>query len=73
MRHASAQFAHRLSTASRSIKVVNRNKKQAPADEPVGIVIAGVKPAEDAPRFVAFVWGPVPEAELQATAATKAA
>ncbi|MBA2302769.1 MAG: hypothetical protein H0W08_09060 [Acidobacteria bacterium] len=53
--------------------MVNRNKKQAPADEPVGIVIAGVKPAEDAPRFVAFVWGPVPEAELQATAATKAA
>lgn len=34
--------------------------------EPVGIVISRGSRAEDPPRFLAYVWGPVPEAELDA-------
>jgi hypothetical protein len=32
--------------------------------EPMGIVISRGSRDEDAPRFAAYVWGPVPEAEL---------
>jgi hypothetical protein len=32
--------------------------------EPVGIVISNGTRREDAPRFAAYVWGPVPESEL---------
>jgi hypothetical protein len=32
--------------------------------EPMGIVISRGSREEDAPRFAAYVWGPVPEAEL---------
>ena len=32
--------------------------------EPVGIVISSGARHEDAPRFAAYVWGPVPESEL---------
>jgi hypothetical protein len=31
------------------------------AREPLGIVIADGGPADAAPRFSAFVWGPVPD------------
>ena len=31
--------------------------------EPVGIVISSGSRAEKEPRFVAYVWGPAPEAE----------
>ena len=34
--------------------------------EPVGIVISSGIRAEEAPRFTAYVWGPVPEVELAA-------
>lgn len=30
--------------------------------EPVGIVISNGSRREDAPRFAAYVWGPVPDA-----------
>lgn len=32
--------------------------------EPIGIVISRGSHEEAAPRFAAYVWGPVPEAEL---------
>jgi hypothetical protein len=32
--------------------------------EPIGIVISSGSRDEDAPKFAAYVWGPVPEAEL---------
>ena len=32
--------------------------------EPVGIVISNGTRHENAPRFAAYVWGPVPESEL---------
>lgn len=34
--------------------------------EPVGIIISNGSRGEDTPRFAAYVWGPVPEAELDA-------
>jgi len=36
------------------------------ADEPMGIVISSGSHADDAPRFSAYVWGPVPEADANA-------
>jgi len=36
------------------------------AVEPVGIVISNGARYADEPRFAAYVWGPVPEAELDA-------
>jgi len=38
--------------------------KESEMVEPMGIVISRGSRAEDAPRFAAYVWGPVPEAEL---------
>ena len=40
------------------------------AREPLGIVIADGGPGDAAPRFSAFVWGPVPE-DLEAEARGK--
>ena len=50
--------------------MINRSKKEQVADEPVGIVIARGRNIDTPPRFAAFVWGPVPDAELEASAAT---
>lgn len=36
------------------------------ADEPMGIVISSGSQGDDAPRFSAYVWGPVPEADADA-------
>lgn len=33
--------------------------------EPVGIVISNGPRHDEAPRFSAYVWGPVPEAEVE--------
>jgi hypothetical protein len=33
------------------------------SDEPVGIVISNGSRREEVPRFAAYVWGPVPDAE----------
>jgi hypothetical protein len=38
--------------------------KESEILEPMGIVISRGSRAEDVPRFAAYVWGPVPEAEL---------
>lgn len=35
--------------------------------EPLGIVISQGSRAEEAPRFVAYVWGPAPEPEPEIT------
>lgn len=35
-------------------------------DEPMGIVISSGSQGDDAPRFSAYVWGPVPEADADA-------
>jgi hypothetical protein len=42
-------------------------KKRPPAqsDEPVGIVISRGREPEPTPRFVAYVWAPSPEDELE--------
>ena len=37
------------------------------AIEPLGIVISQGSRAEQAPRFSAYVWGPAPEDEVEAT------
>lgn len=37
------------------------------AMEPLGIVISQGNRAEEVPRFWAYVWGPAPEAEVEAT------
>jgi hypothetical protein len=37
------------------------------AMEPLGIVISQGSRAEEQPRFWAYVWGPAPEDESQAT------
>ncbi len=45
-------------------------KKQTEASvamEPLGIVISQGNQAEQAPRFWAYVWGPAPETEVEAT------
>ncbi|NUO63838.1 MAG: hypothetical protein HOQ11_06195 [Gemmatimonadaceae bacterium] len=47
-------------------------KKQAnetnAAMEPLGIVISQGSRAEQAPRFLAYVWGPAPETEVDTPA-----
>ena len=41
-------------------------RRQAETEqEPVGIVISGGSRGEQTPRFTAYVWGPVPDAELE--------
>jgi hypothetical protein len=40
------------------------HSKELDTLEPMGIVISRGSRGEDAPRFAAYVWGPVPEAEL---------
>jgi hypothetical protein len=40
-----------------------------PSRDPIGIVIADGGPGDRAPRFSAFVWGPVPDEELDGEAA----
>lgn len=39
-----------------------------PSRDPIGIVIADGGPGDRAPRFSAFVWGPVPDDELEGEA-----
>lgn len=46
------------------------SKKQVESNavmEPLGIVISQGSRAEQAPRFWAYVWGPAPESEADAT------
>lgn len=40
------------------------NANGAEQAEAIGIVISNGARHEDAPRFAAYVWGPVPESEL---------
>ncbi len=35
-------------------------------EEPMGIVISSGSQGDDAPRFSAYVWGPVPETDVDA-------
>jgi hypothetical protein len=39
------------------------NRKTATHDEPIGIVIADGGAHEPEPRFLAYVWGPVPDTD----------
>lgn len=41
-----------------------RSKVELTSDEPIGIVISSGSRDEGAPRFAAYVWGPVPECEI---------
>lgn len=40
-----------------------QSKHEMESGEPIGIVISRGSRHEDPPRFTAYVWGPVPEAE----------
>jgi len=42
-----------------------RRRETDKETEPVGIVISRGSRVEDPPRFSAYVWGPVPAAELE--------
>lgn len=56
--------------------MIERDDRKKELQDPVGIVIARGRTNDAPPRFAAFVWGPVPEAELDSTTAktaTKAA
>jgi hypothetical protein len=44
-----------------------KTRPSAVEQEPMGIVISRGSRAEDVPKFSAYVWGPVPEAELEAS------
>ena len=52
--------------------MIKRGQKDETPQEAIGIIISQGDRREPAPRFAAFVWGPVPDAELE-PAATKAA
>lgn len=39
--------------------------EQTSAAEPVGIVISQGNRTEEPPRFLAYVWGPAPEADAE--------
>jgi hypothetical protein len=52
--------------------MIDREKKVDVSREPMGIVIARGQQNDAPPRFAAFVWGPVPELDADATT-TKAA
>ena len=41
------------------------DRKTEEQSEPIGIVISNGSRRDDAPRFTAYVWGPVPEAEVE--------
>jgi hypothetical protein len=41
---------------------LKQQTRQDELEEPIGIVISRGSRTEDAPRFSAYVWGPVPEA-----------
>ena len=56
--------------------MIKRVRKHEMPEGPLGIIISGGDNSEPEPRFAAFVWGPVPDAELEAergTTTTKAA
>lgn len=54
--------------------MIKRVRQEMVPAEPVGIVISSGDSAEPAPRFLAFVWGPAPEDEVELeTTTTKAA
>lgn len=51
---------------TKRIKRNDGNRKiEADSSEPIGIVISSGTPDVAAPRFAAYVWGPVPEEEEQ--------
>lgn len=52
---------------------MNPLRQAEPQEEPVGIVISCGSRVEETPRFVAYVWGPVPELELAEAEAMVAA
>lgn len=45
---------------------MKKQVESSTALEPLGIVISQGSRAEQAPRFWAYVWGPAPEADIQA-------
>jgi len=45
-----------------------QEKETSAAMEPLGIVISQGSRAEQSPRFLAYVWGPAPETDIDAPA-----
>lgn len=52
--------------------MIKRARKNEAPVEPLGIIISRGDNSEPEPRFAAFVWGPVPDVEVEAPT-TKAA
>ena len=50
---------------TRSTIYMKQHETQPQTDEPVGIVISPGWEPEAIPRFSAYMWGPVPEDELE--------
>jgi hypothetical protein len=65
-------FALSLFQGFRSSTMLKRLQKEEAPQEALGIIISRGDRREPEPRFAAFVWGPVPDLELE-TATTKAA
>lgn len=54
--------------ASRHLGILMKKQRQAENEqEPVGIIISGGSRTEGVPRFSAYVWGPVPDGETEAS------
>jgi hypothetical protein len=47
--------------------MIHRIKEADVSLEPVGIVISGGRVEDTPPRFAAFIWGPVPDADSDTT------
>ncbi len=50
---------------------MKKDRKKAVSEEPLGIIISRGDKTEPTPVFFAYVWGPVPDAEVES--ATRAA
>lgn len=48
-----------------SVPIIMKKSVQPQFDEPVGIVISRGREPETTPRFLAYVWAPYPDGELE--------
>ena len=47
-------------------RAMKKDRKETNSSEPIGIIISRGDRTEPTPVFSAYIWGPVPEAELEA-------
>jgi|1186.fasta_scaffold582204_2 hypothetical protein len=46
-------------------RVMKKDRKETNSSEPLGIIISRGDKTEPTPVFSAYIWGPVPESELE--------